>query len=447
MEFVITGFGPFAGVPLNPTTALGADAAALLQQRGSALRVTVAPTIEVSLQGAAAALDAIYAPSAAPPRVVIHCGVAPSLGVVHVEGRARNTCSFRVADERGAQPANAPVLARDALGALRHTTLDAPALAAALRARGHAVAPSLDAGSFLCNALYYLSLARAEGAALATHALFVHVPPSAVLPPPAAAAALADLIEEIAAALGRGECAAPAPPQPAPGAAGAAAAADDAGKSGGGGVGAGGGGGGDAGGGAAPAESDERLAATLESLGFEGTAVRGALAALGAAATAEDAVELLLAAGGGDAADARAAAAADAAADARADARSAAAAAPRLKLVIVLRGDVGMSPGKAAAQAAHAALKAARAAPRADAAAWAAAGEPIVVVRAPAVPAATPDGGLSALAAAARAAGVAAAAVRDAGRTQVPAGTMTALAVGPAPEPAVDALTGAFALW
>jgi PTH2 family peptidyl-tRNA hydrolase len=43
---------------------------------------------------------------------------------------------------------------------------------------------------------------------------------------------------------------------------------------------------------------------------------------------------------------------------------------------------------------------------------------------------------------AARAAGLPVEVVRDAGRTQVPAGTVTCAAVGPAEDDAVDAVTG-----
>ena len=59
---------------------------------------------------------------------------------------------------------------------------------AALAARGVACAASEDAGRFVCNYVYYVSLASAAAAAAAGgdatpwEAIFVHVPPLAVLP-------------------------------------------------------------------------------------------------------------------------------------------------------------------------------------------------------------------------------------------------------------------------
>lgn len=128
------------------------------------------------------------------------------------------------------------------------------------------------------------------------------------------------------------------------------------------------------------------------------------------------------------------------------------AAPPRHKLVIVVRADVAMTPGKVAAQACHAALKAQRAgyggssgggaSLRGTLSAWQAQGEPIVVLRGPGS-----EAGLLALVAQAKAAGLPAYTVRDAGRTQVEAGTMTVAAIGPAEEGRIDAVTGSLRLY
>merc|ERR1712096_393445 len=92
------------------------------------------------------------------------------------------------------------------------------------------------------------------------------------------------------------------------------------------------------------------------------------------------------------------------------------------KMVLVVRTDVGMGKGKAAAQCAHAAVicykKALREAP-----------------------------GLLALAGQAREAGLVFGVVRDAGRTQVESGTMTVLGIGPAPVESVQQITGHLKLY
>jgi PTH2 family peptidyl-tRNA hydrolase len=110
------------------------------------------------------------------------------------------------------------------------------------------------------------------------------------------------------------------------------------------------------------------------------------------------------------------------------------------KLALVVRTDLAMGRGKLCAQAAHGAVLAAAAAPPALLAAWVRGGQPKVVLRA------ASEAALRALLAAAGAAGVRAALVTDAGRTQVPAGTPTVVAVGPAAAAEVDALCGAMKL-
>ena len=108
-----------------------------------------------------------------------------------------------------------------------------------------------------------------------------------------------------------------------------------------------------------------------------------------------------------------------------------------MKLVLVVRTDLGMGRGKLAAQVAHAAVSAALAGagtPAHDA--WLAEGQPKVVLRA------DDEEHLALLVGSARAAGLPVEVVRDAGRTQVAAGTVTCAAVGPAPDDAVDAVTG-----
>jgi PTH2 family peptidyl-tRNA hydrolase len=112
-----------------------------------------------------------------------------------------------------------------------------------------------------------------------------------------------------------------------------------------------------------------------------------------------------------------------------------------VKLALVVRTDLGMGRGKIAAQVAHAAVAATlRGFGGAAVAGWLQDGQPKVVLRA---------GGedeLSRLCAAAETAGLPVAVVRDAGRTQVPAGSLTCCAIGPAAEERIDEVTGGLSL-
>jgi PTH2 family peptidyl-tRNA hydrolase len=112
-----------------------------------------------------------------------------------------------------------------------------------------------------------------------------------------------------------------------------------------------------------------------------------------------------------------------------------------VKLVMVVRTDLAMGKGKIAAQVAHAAVAAVlrdRGGPVFSV--WLREGQPKVVLR-------VGDADqFASVCAAAEAAGLPVAVIRDAGRTQVVAGTPTCCAVGPAPAEALDPVVGHLSL-
>jgi PTH2 family peptidyl-tRNA hydrolase len=111
------------------------------------------------------------------------------------------------------------------------------------------------------------------------------------------------------------------------------------------------------------------------------------------------------------------------------------------KLALLVRIDLELGRGKIAAQVAHAAVAAVLATQgSSDCAAWLAEGQPKVVLRV------SGEGELSRIANAAGAAGLPVEVIQDAGRTQVPPGTATCCAIGPAASTRVDQLTGGLSL-
>jgi PTH2 family peptidyl-tRNA hydrolase len=112
-----------------------------------------------------------------------------------------------------------------------------------------------------------------------------------------------------------------------------------------------------------------------------------------------------------------------------------------VKQAIVARSDLGMGDGKLAAQVAHASLMAYEDADRSLQSEWKGQGQKKVVLQA--------DGErtLFELADRAELEGLPHAIVRDAGHTELEPGTVTALAVGPAGEERVDAVTGDLSLY
>lgn len=124
-------------------------------------------------------------------------------------------------------------------------------------------------------------------------------------------------------------------------------------------------------------------------------------------------------------------------------ARRASAGGPEYKMVMVLRGELRLTAGKAAVQAAHAAvmlaLEAQKRAPEAFRA-WSDTGQKKIAL------VATTLEELETLARKARGLGIPWVLVEDAGFTEVPPGTKTCLGLGPAPAPSIDGVTGALPL-
>ena len=109
------------------------------------------------------------------------------------------------------------------------------------------------------------------------------------------------------------------------------------------------------------------------------------------------------------------------------------------KMVIVMRNDLKMSKGKIAAQAAHAAVNCAFASKKKDPKnfdKWMSEGQKKVVVKV------NSEKELFEIKSIADSAGLINSVITDAGRTEIAPGTVTCLGIGPAPESAVDKVTG-----
>jgi PTH2 family peptidyl-tRNA hydrolase len=99
------------------------------------------------------------------------------------------------------------------------------------------------------------------------------------------------------------------------------------------------------------------------------------------------------------------------------------------KMVIVVRKDIKMSPGKMAAQVAHAAVNCALIAKKRE-------GQKKAVLKVNSLLE------LHEIKAAAEAAGLVVSLIVDAGMTELPPNTTTCLGIGPAPENLIDKVTG-----
>lgn len=163
---LLTGFGPFPGVAENPSGWLAETLAACPSNRDWDLHAAVLPT-----EWEAVAALAPHLHERLQPDVMIHFGVSARAKGLRLERSAHNRAASR-ADAGGRLP-DAPAVSAHGLPRL-DTRFPVGALAARLRGQGHAASASASCGLYLCNFLYYRSLAWAQ--ARGRDALFVHVP-------------------------------------------------------------------------------------------------------------------------------------------------------------------------------------------------------------------------------------------------------------------------------
>ena len=110
------------------------------------------------------------------------------------------------------------------------------------------------------------------------------------------------------------------------------------------------------------------------------------------------------------------------------------------KQVLIVREDLGMSPGKLAAQCAHASIGAWKRSGRIARSVWSIEGEKKVVLKV------KNEKKLLELESKAKKMKLPCFLVRDAGRTELPEGTITCLGIGPAKEKVIDKITGSLPL-
>jgi len=165
---LLTSFGPFPGIPVNASAGLVRKVGRLARRAFPGFRFTssVLPTEWRRAPARIAALHGRYRPALA-----LHFGVAAGGNSIRLETRAENVCRASP-DAAGLLPL-AATLCSDG-PAERRVTIDVSAVSNALQRRGFPTSISDDAGSYLCNAVLYYSLASGEAKNAAVG--FVHIP-------------------------------------------------------------------------------------------------------------------------------------------------------------------------------------------------------------------------------------------------------------------------------
>jgi pyroglutamyl-peptidase len=169
-RILLTGFGPFPGVPANPSAWLVETLAGNRRfvPRNCELHTEILPTE----WGAVGTFVPVLLNSLQ-PHVTIHFGVSRQARSLRIERSAHNRILPR-RDAAGVLPARRKIHVH---GPSRlDTPVAVPRLAAMLRESGVPANSSAHAGSYLCNLLYYHSLSWAKSRDAAANVLFVHIP-------------------------------------------------------------------------------------------------------------------------------------------------------------------------------------------------------------------------------------------------------------------------------
>jgi pyroglutamyl-peptidase len=169
---LLTGFGPFPGVPDNASAALVPKLAHLVARRFRAHRV-VARILPTEWDAVPDRLAAHYARER--PCLGLHFGVSERATGFVIETLARNVRAASP-DAAGAMPRAACVVEKGPESLA--TTLPTDEIVARLAALGLPASLSNDAGAYLCNTALYTALALAGEGRTAPAIGFVHIPVS-----------------------------------------------------------------------------------------------------------------------------------------------------------------------------------------------------------------------------------------------------------------------------
>lgn len=191
MRVLVTGFGPFPGVSVNPSAAAVNE----LQRRadtgrfpGIQVATGIVPVDFKVIPGQVAEMMRLIRPD-----VVLCTGVDMDADAIAVERVAVNLVDARMPDTSGAQPIDRPVIpgGPDALFA----TIPVKAVRAAIEGLGIPAELSMSAGTYGCNAAMYAALNHAQRG---TRVGFLHIPSLRVLGTASATKAITAAIQACA---------------------------------------------------------------------------------------------------------------------------------------------------------------------------------------------------------------------------------------------------------
>ena len=113
----------------------------------------------------------------------MHFGVDSKGTSIKLEQMAYNNMTFRIPDEKGFQPDNAPIDSEGSIGFDSCLQSDIPLVDVINSCSASSIVSlSTDPGRFLCNYIYYRSLSHAAACAKSKKAVLIHIPPFETIP-------------------------------------------------------------------------------------------------------------------------------------------------------------------------------------------------------------------------------------------------------------------------
>jgi pyroglutamyl-peptidase len=170
MRILLTGFGPFPGVAVNPSEMVAAELGA--RPRPSEGIELVTSALPVEYEAAGAGIRELI--SRVEPDAVLCLGVAAGRAAINLERFALNLDDAPIPDNEGQLLQGIPIV-RDGPAAYR-STLPLDRMHTALAAIDVPVTMSNHAGTYICNHTFYAARHHIE--TLGQHALcgLVHIP-------------------------------------------------------------------------------------------------------------------------------------------------------------------------------------------------------------------------------------------------------------------------------
>lgn len=170
---LLTFFGPFPGVPVNPSGVTARQVADLLAVERPTLRVI---TRQLPVSYAGSSQDIADALQQVRPDALISLGVAVGRSRVSIEKVAINCDSANIADNEGVVLTDAPIIAGGQEAYF--STLPVRASYERLHGEGLPVEISYTAGTYVCNHVFYEGRRLVDELGLGIPAGFVHIPAS-----------------------------------------------------------------------------------------------------------------------------------------------------------------------------------------------------------------------------------------------------------------------------